>query len=47
MSIAYLDPGNIESDLQAGASAKYKVSRERRSNSKRRREVSLVLRVLV
>lgn len=25
MSIAYLDPGNIESDLQAGAIAKYKV----------------------
>lgn len=27
MSIAYLDPGNIESDLQAGAVAEYKVSR--------------------
>lgn len=27
MSIAYLDPGNIESDLQAGAIAKYKVIR--------------------
>jgi len=27
MSIAYLDPGNIESDLQAGAIAKYKVGR--------------------
>ena len=26
MSIAYLDPGNIESDLQSGASAKFKVS---------------------
>ena len=26
MSIAYLDPGNLESDLQAGAVAKYKVS---------------------
>lgn len=25
MSIAYLDPGNIESDLQAGAAAKFKV----------------------
>lgn len=25
MSIAYLDPGNIESDLQQGAIAKYKV----------------------
>jgi len=25
MSIAYLDPGNIESDLQAGAVAQYKV----------------------
>lgn len=25
MSIAYLDPGNIESDLQTGAIAKYKV----------------------
>lgn len=25
MSIAYLDPGNIESDLQTGAVAKYKV----------------------
>lgn len=25
MSIAYLDPGNIESDLQSGAVAKYKV----------------------
>lgn len=25
MSIAYLDPGNIESDLQAGALAEYKV----------------------
>ena len=27
MSIAYLDPGNIESDLQEGAIAKFKVSR--------------------
>lgn len=26
MSIAYLDPGNIESDLQAGAVAKFRVS---------------------
>ena len=25
MSIAYLDPGNIESDLQSGAVAKYQV----------------------
>ena len=25
MSIAYLDPGNIESDLQAGAVAQYRV----------------------
>jgi len=25
MSIAYLDPGNIESDLQSGAAAQYKV----------------------
>ena len=25
MSIAYLDPGNVESDLQAGAAAEYKV----------------------
>lgn len=25
MSIAYLDPGNIESDLQSGAVAQYKV----------------------
>lgn len=25
MSIAYIDPGNIESDLQAGSAAKYKV----------------------
>ena len=25
MSIAYLDPGNIESDLQQGAVAQYKV----------------------
>ena len=25
MSIAYLDPGNIESDLQAGAQTEYKV----------------------
>lgn len=25
MSIAYVDPGNIESDLQSGAVAKYKV----------------------
>lgn len=25
MSIAYLDPGNIESDLQSGATAGYKV----------------------
>ena len=25
MSIAYLDPGNIESDLQAGAVAEYRV----------------------
>ena len=26
MSIAYLDPGNVESDLQAGAASEYKVS---------------------
>ena len=26
MSIAYLDPGNIESDLQSGATAQFKVS---------------------
>ena len=26
MSIAYLDPGNIESDLQSGAVAQFKVS---------------------
>lgn len=26
MSIAYLDPGNIESDLQSGAQAQYRVS---------------------
>ena len=26
MSIAYLDPGNIESDLQAGNIASYKVN---------------------
>ena len=25
MSIAYLDPGNIESDLQSGTVAKYKL----------------------
>lgn len=25
MSIAYLDPGNIESDLQSGVKAKYKL----------------------
>lgn len=25
MSIAYLDPGNIESDLQSGVVARYKV----------------------
>lgn len=25
MSIAYLDPGNIESDLQSGSKASYKV----------------------
>lgn len=25
MSIAYLDPGNIESDLQSGVAANYKV----------------------
>ena len=25
MSIAYLDPGNIESDLQSGTLAEYKV----------------------
>lgn len=25
MSIAYLDPGNIESDLQSGTIAKYKL----------------------
>lgn len=28
MSIAYLDPGNIESDLQSGAIAGFKVSAE-------------------
>ena len=27
MSIAYLDPGNIESDLQSGTTAEYKVLR--------------------
>ena len=26
MSIAYLDPGNVESDLQSGAIAQYKVT---------------------
>lgn len=26
MSIAFLDPGNIESDLQAGTIARYKVN---------------------
>lgn len=26
MSIAYLDPGNIESDLQSGAKAEFKVT---------------------
>lgn len=26
MSIAYLDPGNIESDLQSGAKAGFKVT---------------------
>lgn len=26
MSIAYLDPGNIESDLQSGAKADFKVT---------------------
>lgn len=26
MSIAYLDPGNIESDLQSGSAAQYKVN---------------------
>lgn len=28
MSIAYLDPGNIESDLQSGAKAEFKVTPE-------------------
>ena len=28
MSIAYLDPGNIESDLQSGAVAGFKVNME-------------------
>ena len=28
MSIAYLDPGNIESDLKSGSVAKYKVCRD-------------------
>lgn len=28
MSIAYLDPGNIESDLQSGAKAEFKVTAE-------------------
>ena len=32
MSIAYLDPGNIESDLQAGSVAQYKV-REQQEHS--------------
>ena len=32
MSIAYLDPGNIESDLQAGAVAEYKVGIILRAN---------------
>lgn len=27
MSIIFLDPGNIESDLQSGAIAKYKVKK--------------------
>lgn len=26
MSIAYLDPGNIESDLQSGSQAQYRVN---------------------
>jgi hypothetical protein len=39
MSIAYLDPGNIQSDLQSGSSAEYKVcyyyvKKKRKSNSK-------------
>lgn len=25
MSIAYLDPGNVESDLQSGVAARYKL----------------------
>ena len=36
MSIAYLDPGNIESDLQSGAVAQFKVCR-----------LSLYLRLLI
>lgn len=36
MSIAYLDPGNVESDLQGGALAGFKVSRlPPRSGSRR------------
>ncbi len=31
MSIAYLDPGNIESDLQSGAVAEFKVRPQMRS----------------
>ena len=32
MSIAYLDPGNIESDLQSGAVAQFKVRRGKCDN---------------
>lgn len=35
MSIAYLDPGNIESDLQSGAKAGFKVSPSVRMNNAR------------
>lgn len=32
MSIAYLDPGNIESDLQSGVTARYKVKNKKKSD---------------
>lgn len=34
MSIAYLDPGNIESDLQAGAVAQYRVCKGLNDNTR-------------
>ena len=43
MSIAYLDPGNIESDLQQGAVAQYKVKGYSQKENTIKRNLASVL----